>query len=669
MRRALHGGLRATLAWLWVAASAAVTGAEPHASGTPIVPPVAPPIARRLLEVPLATASLAMVDGRLWVASRGGGLRSFKQGVASTRFDVGSGLPSAVVHDLAVLPDGRLLAGTDRGLVLVDPRDPNQGGISRAITAPGTVPMAVDLVLAAPRGVSAIFQLSPVDASDENQPTASLWHWDGQRVTPWDAQLGPGLVATAGHVDRDDGCIHLAGVQAERGAHAAWYARDCNGKLTSWRLSVGAPRHITGVAALARAADGRSMVMVVVTQPSANPASRRHLVMQMDEHGRLATHCSGLGFEERVTGLVRHGSELLVARSGVGVQALGCGLPRPLSDDPRLRLVTALTSDAQAGLLAGTETAVLQVKEGSTPVALTPAPDAGLPADALPMQANAGGTRVLLSAPSLGLLELARGPDGWRTAQQWRTGTELPQGVTGPAAYSGDGEVIAVMLSQNLLRLRPGRAAQALALKDGAVLSSPLDVATAPGGVWVASGATPFSNTGAGLHFIATDGSTRFVPLPDKQVQPSGRLLTWPDGRVWVGTRIGIVEAGPLGTSRRVSGDRVEALYRDAAHGFLGAVGATVQHWDGERMQPVLFAATPRPKGHPIDLTIDDAGRWLILYSGGQLVLLDDKREFVATLGVAFGIPPSSRRLLYLPKTQELLIGTAREGVFMLPRP
>lgn len=657
----LHAGLCARLAWLWMAASAVALAADNGEASTR-------PMVRRLLEAPLATASLAMVDGRLWVASRGGGLQSFQQGAASTRFDLGNGLPSAVVHDLAALPDGRLLAATDGGLVLIDPRQ----GSSRPVAAParaGEPAMAADLVLAAPLGVSAIFQLTPVDASDESQSAASLWRWDGERVTPWDPQLGPGLVATTGHVDREDGCLHLAGVQAGRGAQAAWYARDCGGKLTGWRLGIGAPRHITGVAALARADDGHSMVMVVVTQPSANPASRRHLVMQLDEHGRLTPHCSGLGFAERVTGLVRHGPDLLVARAGVGVQALGCGLPRPVADDPRLRQVTALASDPQAGLLVGTESAVLQVKEGSPPVVLTPPPDNSLPADALPMQAHASGSRVLLSAPSFGLLELARGPGGWRRAQQWRTGTELPHGVIGPAAYADDGAVIAVLLSQHLLRLPPGGLAQALELKDGAVLSSPLDLAPTPEGLWVASGATPFSNTGAGLHFIARDGATRFVPLADKQVQPSGRLLAWPDGRVWVGTRIGIIEAEPGGSSRRVSGDRVEALFRNASRGLIGAVGATVQRWDGERMQPVLFAANPRPKGHPIDLVIDDAGRWLILYSGGQLVLLDNQREFAATLGETAGIPPTSRRLLYLPKTQELLIGTAREGVFVLPRP
>jgi hypothetical protein len=662
MRRHLPAGPRAAFALALLGAALVAQAAGPRAP------------AQRLLDVPLAAASLARVDGRLWVASRGGGLVSFEGGARSARFDLGSGLPSAVVHDLAALPDGRLLAGTDRGLVLIDARDPRKGS-SRPISPPATEntqATAADLVLAAPRGVSAIFQLTPVDQAAESQPASSLWRWDGTRVTPWDPQLGPGLVATAGLADRGDGCLHLAGVQAERGAQGAWYARDCGGKPSGWRLSVGAPRHITGVAGLARAADGRSMVMVVVTQATANPASRRHLVMQMDEDGRLAAHCSGLGFAERVTGLVRHGPDLVVARWGVGVQAVGCGLPRPVADDPRLRHVTALASDAQAGLLVGTDAAVLQLKDGTSPVVIAPTPDPTLPVDALPMQANAAGSRVLLSSPSRGLLELERGRDTWRMTRQWRAGAELPPGVFGPAAYANDGDdgaVIAVVLSQSLLRLPPGQAAQALDIRDGAAPSAPLDVAPTPGGLWVASGSTPFSGAGAGLHFIANDKATRFVPLPDKQAQPSGRLLAWPNGRVWVGTRIGIVEAEPGGASRRVSGDRVEALYRNASSGLIGAVGATVQRWDGERMLPVLFAATPRAAGHPVDLVIDDAGRWLILYSGGQLVLLDDKREFVATLGEASGIPPSSRRLLYLPKTRELLIGTAREGVFVLPWP
>ena len=664
MRRHLPGGPCAALAL-------ALLTAAPVAEAADTRTPARRPAAQRLLDVPLAAASLTMVDGRVWVASRGGGLVSFERGARSARVDLGSGLPTAVVHDLAALPDGRLLAGTDRGLVLLDPRKGSSHPIALPAPSGAENPpaMAVDLVLAATRGVSAIFQLTPVDQAAESQPAASLWRWDGTRVTPWNPQLGPGLVATAGLVDRDDGCLHLAGVQAERGAQGAWYARDCGGKVTGWRLTVGAPRNTTGVAAIARAADGRSMVMVLVTQATANPTSRRYLVMQMDEHGRLATHCSGLSFAERVTGLVRHGPDLVVARWGVGVQTLSCGLPRPVADDPRLRNVTALASDAQAGLLVGTDATVLQLKDGASPIVIAPPPDLTLPVDALPMQANAPGNRVLLSSPSRGLLELERGHDTWRMARQWRAGAELPQGVFGPAAYADDGAVIAVMLSQSLLRLQPGQGAQAVDIKGSAALPTPLDVAPTPGGLWVATGSTPFSNAGAGLHFVANDGAASFVPLPDKQVQPSGRLLAWPDGRVWVGTRIGIVEAEPGGTSRRVSGDRVEALYRNASRGLIGAVGATVQRWDGERMLPVLFAATPRAAGHPVDLVIDNAGRWLILYSGGQLVLLDDKRQFVATLGEASGIPPSSRRLLYLPKTNELLIGTAREGVFTLPWP
>jgi hypothetical protein len=41
----------------------------------------------------------------------------------------------------------------------------------------------------------------------------------------------------------------------------------------------------------------------------------------------------------------------------------------------------------------------------------------------------------------------------------------------------------------------------------------------------------------------------------------------------------------------------------------------------------------------------------------------------VATLDARIGVPPSSRRLLYVPATGEVLIGSAREGVFSLSWP
>jgi hypothetical protein len=149
-------------------------------------------------------------------------------------------------------------------------------------------------------------------------------------------------------------------------------------------------------------------------------------------------------------------------------------------------------------------------------------------------------------------------------------------------------------------------------------------------------------------------------------------MLAWPDGRVWVGTRFGVIEADPRGATRRVSAERVDALYRNDALDVIGAVGAAVQHWNGQRLAPILFAVEPRRSrapGHPVDLIVDDSGRWIILYSDGVLVLLDAQRRFVATLDAASGVPPSSRRLLYLPATDEILIGSAREGVFSLSWP
>jgi sugar lactone lactonase YvrE len=623
--------------------------------------------AQRVLDVPLAAAQVAVADGHLWVASRGGGLLAFRQGRIERRFDVGRGLPSALVHDLAVLGDGRLLAGTDRGLVLVDPRS----GDSRPVApsaADGRGDSAADLVVSSDRGSTAIFQLASVTHQLDAEPTASLWRWEGGRVQRWDAQLGPGLVATTGSYDRADGCLHVAGVQAHASTRVPWYARDCAGKTSSWRLADGAPNGTVGVAALARAMPAGPVVLIVVTQATADPASRRYVALEIREEGKLAAHCSNAVYAEPVTGLVRHGNELIVARRGVGVETLGCGRPRSLSNDPRLRAVTALASDLHAGLLVATDVAVVQVRNDGSTVVMAQSRDALIPADALPMQPNAAGTRVLLSSPTVGPLELERGPSGWQISRRWRAGHEVPPAVYGPAIYAPNGDVLVIARSQGILRLHPGGVAP-LQLKEAPAPPSPLGVASTAHGLWLASGSTPFNQAGAGLHFVSSDGSARFVPLPDRQTQPSGRMLTWPDGRVWVGTRIGVIEADPRGTRRRVSSERVDALYRNEARNVVGAVGATIQHWDGERLAPVMFAIQPRPArplGHPVDLVIDDGGRWVILYSGAHLVLLDSGRRFVATLDARSGVPPTVRRLTYLPRTDEVLIGSAREGVFSL---
>jgi hypothetical protein len=624
------------------------------------------PSARRVLDPPLAGAAMSVVDGRLWVASRGGGLVGFERAARSMRFDLGQGLPSAVVQELASLPDGRLAAGTQAGLVLLDPRK----GTSTAIAPAGldTHTMAADLVLAAHSGSSLIFQLSALDADGaEGQAASSLWHWDGERVQAWDPGLGGALVATAGSVDRGDGCFYLAGMQLDGALQQPWYARQCGATLRSRRLAEGVPAATVGIGAIARAPDGRSSTLVVVTQPAADPASRRHLLMTLDDDGRLAPHCSHASFREAVTGLVYAGPELIVARAGAGVQALGCGEPRMLSADARVSNATALLRDARLGLLVATDAAVWQLAADGTARAMTPEPGREIPIDALPMASRTDGALVLLSSPTTGPLELARTASGWRVVRQWRAGIDLPSSVYGPAAYAGSDQVVAVQLSQGLLRLRQGQA-QALPLEAGTL---PLDVAVTPAGIWIAAGATPFGGA-AGLHFLGNDGAARFVALPDRQAQPSGRLLAWPDGRIWAGTRLGIIEAGTQGAPRRLSAQRVEALFRNGARNLVGAVGASVQRWDGERMVPVLFAIEPKPLralGHPVDLVIDDDGRWVILFSGGQVVLLDEQRRHVATLDERAGIAPSSRRLLYLPGSREVLIGSAREGMFSLAWP
>jgi hypothetical protein len=184
-------------------------------------------------------------------------------------------------------------------------------------------------------------------------------------------------------------------------------------------------------------------------------------------------------------------------------------------------------------------------------------------------------------------------------------------------------------------------------------------------------GATPLDPQGAALQFFAEDGTTTKIPLRDRVLQPGGALLTWPETRVWFPSRAGVVQTDTAGRFKRLSRQRVESVFRNARTGAVAAVGASVERLEASGFVPVLFAipedaGNSAHRGHPVDVVIDNRGRWFILFSGGRLVLLDAERRFVAILGPAEGFPATARKLLHVAATDEILVGTGQEGVFSL---
>ena len=70
--------------------------------------------------------------------------------------------------------------------------------------------------------------------------------------------------------------------------------------------------------------------------------------------------------------------------------------------------------------------------------------------------------------------------------------------------------------------------------------------------------------------------------------------------------------------------------------------------------------------GHPVDVVIDNRDRWYILYSSGKIVVLKPDLGFEKVICDEDGLPASSRKLLHLPLTDDILVGTASDGVYLL---
>ena len=626
----------------------------------------------RVGSAPLLTADLAVEGTRVWIASQGGGLLAVESGRIVRHFDLGHGLPSAVVHQVKIASPQRVLAATERGLVVIDPATGStQGVTSEAIEKEGFGDGAADVLTVSEVDGSAVFQLSLRDRGPEQGAAASLWVLDRGVVERWTPIDEGTPEATTGYYDASSGCVYIAGMVAARSSlPSPWLARRCGKQTTAWRFGDSAPLHAMGVAAMARDPATKRLVMVFVVQPTGDQATRRYVVMEVIADGRLAPHCSGTRTTSAVMGLVAGARTLLIAMRGEGVRPLTCQASRPIGgENAGPTDVTAFAVARNGDVWIGTATALFAVTSATGAVQATLSPrETQIPIDVVATDQQLAGGRVLLSSPNAGILELQRNPAGWEVSRRWPA-AELPRGIYGPAKFGTGGEIFAIVRSRGVARYEHGR--WALLEPDSAFpVGHPLQLAAVPGGLWIALGGSAFDMRGAGL-VLLREGKTIHVPLAERQVQPTGALLPWPDGKVWAGTRLGIVEVEPSGKVRRLSRNRVDSMHRDERSGAVVAVGATIERWNGSEFNSLFFdpSRESRITGHPIDAVIDGRGRITILYSSGHLALLDSQLQLVTVLGSDDGVPASSRALLRIPKTEEILISSAREGLFSFKWP
>ncbi|HEX6707777.1 MAG TPA: hypothetical protein VF169_23740 [Albitalea sp.] len=295
-----------------------------------------------------------------------------------------------------------------------------------------------------------------------------------------------------------------------------------------------------------------------------------------------------------------------------------------------------------------------------------------VPETAIPSDMRDEGGSVLLTSATDGIVELRRNADGWWVSRRWTIGDPLPAGAFGMALY-GEGDLVFVIVhSQGVFKLQ-GRSGTWVEWPHSGPMPLVVGMALQRGrGLWVGTGATIGAPNGGAAHFLPTQGEPFRIRIVDRQVQPGGSMLVKESESVWMATRSGVVQADTWGRLRLLSTLRVQTLFRNTKTGETAAVGASIQRWsESEGFVPVIFEVPfrePHEMGHPIDVVVDNQGRWTILYSGGKVVLLNAQRQFEALLDAEHGIEPTSRKLLHLPDTDEILIGTGNRGLSLLTR-
>jgi hypothetical protein len=544
-----------------------------------------------------------------------------------------------------------------------------------------------DPMIVSPLDGSLRFQLRGEPPPGESGvPTQWLLHRG--RLSRWHP-TGGAVEWTAGAFDPVDGCFLFAGSAASaRPGSALVVHRICGIAEESWRLAAlpGAlsAARLLGVAAVAREPGSGRVVLAVTAEENRQGAPRRlHGLLRLNEDDGTLEPLGQLPFPTEITALAADNlrGRLLVGTAGDGVLAWRQGRLAPFATDSRVAAVTALEDDPRRdSFTAATPQGLVRLgADGTVEQDLVFPPEPGLSLDALPMAVAPQGDRVLFSSHRAGLAELARRPGAsWFLTRRWLAGDDIPGGSYGPAVYEAGGGIASILRSRGLVRIE--KEGWTLLGTDAGLAAPDLLnlLALRSGALWVAVGASPFAPAGqADLQAIEGDRVTASYELGRARGGAIGDLLEMADrGTVWAATALGVLEVGRDGSPQRLSQYATTALARDPRTGAVGAVGSTIERWESGRFVPVLFRIDhPRAvaggyaPGHPVGLAIDSAGRWVLLYSNGVIVLLDATGSFLGVLDAEDGIPPTSRRLLAVPAAREVLVGSGHEGTVSLADP
>ena len=280
--------------------------------------------------------------------------------------------------------------------------------------------------------------------------------------------------------------------------------------------------------------------------------------------------------------------------------------------------------------------------------------NAGLPADAIPVDADRGRRSVLFSSAHEGLIELL--PGG--AVRRHRVADPRP----GDVYLDAGGSIHGAVQGRGVVRFGADRT-DVVDPPEGVMAPSRL-LGLESGGLVAWTSGTPMSPA----RLRRTDGGGAFGTLDAEGLATVGGWIEMPErDAIWAATRAGVIEIARDGKRTTLYPGSVAAIARSGRH--VGVIGTGVARWNGASFEPVRFEVhDPRRPGQrhmpgaPIDLAIDRDGRWFLLGRGGSVVVLDPEGGFLALFDGRDGIPASAARLLVDPATGDVIVGSRREG-------
>lgn len=297
------------------------------------------------------------------------------------------------------------------------------------------------------------------------------------------------------------------------------------------------------------------------------------------------------------------------------------------------------------------------------------AAEAGVPADALPMDVDRDNGRVLVSSFSAGLFELDW-PPGTATPVISRSWKQASIGNVGEARYGAGGAIYVNVHQQGLAKIA-GDQLTLIGPADGLVNADLLDILVrANGDVWVVGVPNPFGG-GGGVQVLVRDRPAALLPTANISVGTLRSSLDMPDRRsVFATSEAGVLELDGNGLVAKLSPPgRVARLARQPGGAAIGAVGAVVERWDGAAFtilsDPFRLPPTGGSSWDPLDLAISPAGDWMILCADGVLSVTDAQGRPIGQFDASSGVPLSARRILVLADGHRALLGGERGAALL----